>query len=343
MLSLLKLFIYSVGLFNGTNHTNLNDINTTYDLVNGTHYPHHTDYITFIEENNKTYDFDNYKTFSENVDYIDEMNSKNLSYKLGKNQFIDKEFNMHKMVKRDECHNCFSNKLTNTIIPHSVDWREQGVVTNVKNQGDCGSCWSFSSTGSIEGINAIHFRRLHNASEQQLMDCSTEEGNQGCMGGLMDNAFKYVINNNGLCSEMEYPYQMQQGECQADQCRNVVSISDYSDVEPNNERLLMRAVAQQPVSVAIQANLSSFKFYKSGVYQDQECGDQLDHGVLIVGYGEDDSQGLDYWIVKNSWTSNWGDEGYIKILRNYEKQGGNSSGMCGIAMQPSIPIIKMNS
>ena len=109
MLSLLKLFVYSVGLFNGTDHTNLNDINTTYDLVNGTHYPHHTDYITFIEENNKTYDFDNYKTFSENVDYIDEMNSKNLSYKLGKNQFIDKEFNMYKMVKRDECHNCFSN------------------------------------------------------------------------------------------------------------------------------------------------------------------------------------------------------------------------------------------
>ena len=271
------------------------------------------------------------------------MNAKNLSYELGINQFIDKEFNMYKMNKRNECHNCFTEEklgsATEDMIPHSVDWRNHGVVTNVKNQGECGSCWSFSSTGSIEGINAIKFRRLHNASEQQLMDCSIEEGNQGCMGGMMDNAFKYVINNNGLCSEMEYPYQAQQGLCQADQCDNVVSMSDYSDVEPNNERLLMRAVAQQPVSVAIQANISSFRFYMSGVYQDPDCGDLLDHGVLIVGYGTDYFQGLDYWIVKNSWTSNWGDEGYIKILRNYKKYEGDSSGMCGIAMQPSFSIL----
>ena len=334
MLSLLKLFVYSVGLF--FNDTNLN---STYDLVNGTYYPHHTKYISFIEENNKTYNFNNYKTFSENIDFIDEMNAQNLSYELGINQFIDKGFNMHKMVKRDECHNCFSNKLIDTIIPHSVDWREQGVVTNVKNQGECGSCWSFSSTGAIEGINAINFRRLHNASEQQLMDCSTEEGNQGCEGGMMDNAFKYVINNNGLCSEEDYPYQGEQGSCQENQCNNVVNISDYSDIEQNNEHILMRAVSQQPISVAIQANVSSFKFYRSGVYQDPQCGDQLDHGVLIVGYGTDRFQGLDYWIVKNSWGPEWGDNGYIKILRNYDQ---SESGMCGIASQPSFPIVNTN-
>ena len=141
-------------------------------------------------------------------------------------------------------------------------------------------------------------------------------GNHGCEGGLMDNAFKYVIDNGGLCSEEDYPYNADQGMCQSDQCKNVVVISDYADVEPNNEKVLMRAVAHQPISVAIQANLTSFRFYKSGVYQDPDCGDQLDHGVLIVGYGRDIFQGLDYWIVKNSWTSKWGDEGYVKILRN---------------------------
>jgi len=325
MLSLLKLGFYAIGLvYNGT-----------YDMINGTFYPNHTDYITYVEKNNKTYNFSNYNIYHNNLKYIEEMNSKNLSYELEINDFVDSPFNNGMTIfPRKECHNCFTS--TDNIISHSVDWRERNAVTEVKNQGECGSCWSFSSTGSIEGINAINFRRLHNASEQQLMDCSTEEGNKGCEGGMMDNAFKYVINNNGLCSEEDYPYQGEQGQCQENQCNNVVNISDYSDVEQNNEHILMRAVSQQPVSVAIQANISSFKFYKYGVYQDPQCGDQLDHGVLIVGYGTDRFQGLDYWIVKNSWGPEWGDNGYIKILRNYDQ---SESGMCGIASQPSFPIV----
>mgnify|MGYP003682308181 FL=1 len=325
MLSLLKLGFHAIGLvYNGT-----------YDMINGTFYPNHTDYITYVEKNNKIYDFSNYNIYHNNLKYIEEMNSKNLSYELEINDFIDISFNNGMTIlPRKECHNCFTS--TDNIVSESVDWRERNAVTEVKNQGECGSCWSFSSTGSIEGINAINFRRLHNASEQQLMDCSTEEGNKGCEGGLMDNAFKYVINHNGLCSEEDYPYQAEQGQCQENQCNNVVNISDYSDVEQNNEHILMRAVSQQPISVAIQANLSSFRFYKSGVYQDPQCGDQLDHGVLIVGYGTDRLQGLDYWIVKNSWGHEWGDNGYIKILRNYDQ---SESGMCGIASQPSFPIV----
>ena len=328
MLSLLKFGFYAIGLvYNGT-----------YDMINGTFYPNHTDYITYVEKNNKTYNFSNYNIYHNNLKYIEEMNSKNLSYELEINDFIDKSFNNGMIIyPRKECHNCFTG--TDNIISYSVDWRERNAVTNVKNQGECGSCWSFSSTGSIEGINAINFRRLHNVSEQQLMDCSTEEGNQGCEGGTMDNAFKYVINNNGLCSEEDYPYQGEQGSCQENQCNNVVNISDYSDIEQNNEHILMRAVSQQPISVAIQANVSSFKFYRSGVYQDPQCGDQLDHGVLIVGYGTDRFQGLDYWIVKNSWGPEWGDNGYIKILRNYDQ---SESGMCGIASQPSFPIVNTN-
>ena len=325
MLSLLKLGFYAIGLvYNGT-----------YDMINGTFYPNHTDYITYVEKNNKIYDFSNYNIYHNNLKYIEEMNSKNLSYELEINDFIDISFNNGMSIfPRKECHNCFTS--TDNIVSESVDWRERNAVTEVKNQGECGSCWSFSSTGSIEGINAINFRRLHNASEQQLMDCSTEEGNKGCEGGLMDNAFKYAIKNSGLCSEEDYPYQAEQGQCQENQCNNVVNISDYSDVEQNNEHILMRAVSQQPISVAIQANLSSFRFYKSGVYQDPQCGDQLDHGVLIVGYGTDRFQGLDYWIVKNSWGPEWGDNGYIKILRNYDQ---SESGMCGIASQPSFPIV----
>ena len=282
----------------------------------------------------QSFAFVNNSFFVNNLDYINNMNLKNLSYKLDVNHFIDQPhfIKMNKFIKREKCHNCFNDE--SLLLPHSVDWREKNAVTSVKNQENCGSCWSFSSTGSIEGINAIKYKELYNISEQQLVDCSTKEGNHGCQGGLMDNAFKYVIDNGGLCSEEEYPYQGEEGLCQT--CKNVVSIDDYSDVTPNDEKVLMRAVAHQPISVAIQANLSSFRFYKSGVYQDDECTDQLDHGVLIVGYGHELIHRLDYWIVKNSWGPEWGENGYIRILRNSDKK----TGMCGIAIQPSFPIIR---
>jgi C1A family cysteine protease len=317
MLSLFKLFVYTIGLFNNTNY----------------------DYNNYINKYNKTYNETKYLFFRKNIEYINHMNNKNLSFNLDLNQFTDNQngISMKNIIFKDECYNCFyGNK---DKVYKSIDWRKIGVVTNVKNQGECGSCWSFSSTGSIEGINAIKYKKLHNASEQQLMDCSVREGNKGCQGGLMDNSFKYVIQNKGLCSEMGYPYKAEESFCKSFSCNNVVNIDDYSDIKPNDENILMRAVSQQPVSVAIQANLSSFKFYKSGIYQDDDCGNQLDHGVLIVGYGRDDLTDLDYWIVKNSWTSNWGENGYIRILRNYKK---SISGMCGIAMQPSIPLITVD-
>ena len=219
----------------------------------------------------------------------------------------------------------------NGIPPFSTDWREKDVITNVKNQGKCGSCWSFSATGSIEAIHAIKTGTLLNISEQQLIDCSVDYGNHGCQGGSMDNAFKYVI-DNGLCSEEDYPYQGIEEQCM--DCKGIINISDYKDVIPNNEGILKRVVNQQPVSVAIQANLKSFQLYSSGIYSDPSCGTQLDHGVLIVGYGHDMYHNMDYWIVKNSWGPLWGENGYIRIQRNIE----NSSGLCGIAMQPSIPI-----
>jgi cathepsin L len=217
-------------------------------------------------------------------------------------------------------------------LPTSVDWTTKGAVTPVKNQGQCGSCWAFSTTGSTEGINFLKTGQLVSLSEQQLVDCSGAEGNMGCNGGLMDDAFKYIISNNGICSEASYPYTAADGTCQ--KCTNVVTITGYTDVPADSETALMTAIAQQPVSVAIEADQMAFQFYSSGVLTGK-CGTALDHGVLAVGYGTS-SAGVGYYLVKNSWGASWGMAGYVQLAR-----GGNSyngaAGQCGIQSQPSYP------
>ena len=151
----------------------------------------------------------------------------------------------------------------------------------------------------------------------------------------MDYGFQYIIDNNGICSEEDYPYQGIDGVCQ--DCEPIIQIKRYGNIFPKNEKILKLGVAQQPVSIAIQANLSSFRFYSEGVYSDPNCGTLLDHGVLLVGYGNDEETGLDYWLVKNSWGPSWGENGYIRMLRN--ATGVHEPGMCGIAMQPCIPLL----
>lgn len=265
----------------------------------------------------------------ENKNYIDQFNSNPHSFQLDINHLVDEKMMfMSNFKQKTSCHNCYTSQ-KDIEVPESIDWRKTNKVTDVKDQGQCGGCWAFSTTGAVEGITAITDNTLVNASEQELIDCSTQ--NNGCDGGIMDKGFEYVI-NNGLCSEDSYPYKARDGICHKFLCKQVASIDDFRDVQPNNEIFLKYAVASQPVSVAIQANLSSFRFYKKGVYQDENCGTDLDHGVLVVGYGEE--MGLPYWLVKNSWSTKWGDNGYIKILRNYKE----NTGMCGIAMQPSFPI-----
>eukprot|EP01138_Halocafeteria_seosinensis_P004083 gb/GECG01004175.1/.p1 GENE.gb/GECG01004175.1/~~gb/GECG01004175.1/.p1 ORF type:complete len:325 (+),score=31.06 gb/GECG01004175.1/:1-975(+) len=216
-------------------------------------------------------------------------------------------------------------------LPTSVDWSQRGAVTAIKNQGQCGSCWAFSTTGSVEGINFINNGNLISLSEQQLVDCSGSYGNQGCNGGLMDNAFKYIINAGGLCSESAYPYQGVDGTCRASSCQKVVQISGYTDVPQQNENALMSAVAQQPVSIAIEADQYSFQFYSGGVLTGT-CGHNLDHGVLVVGYGS--LSGTNYWKVKNSWGASWGMNGYVLLARG---SAYHPNGQCGILDQPSYP------
>ena len=172
---------------------------------------------------------------------------------------------------------------------------------------------------------------LISLAEQELVDCDTKGVDQGCEGGLMDDAFKFIIKNGGLTTEAQYPYKGADGTCNAKAAANhAATITGYEDVPANNEQALKNAVANQPVSVAIDASGSDFQFYKSGVFTGS-CGTELDHGVTAVGYGVSD--GTKYWLVKNSWGTEWGEEGYIRMQRDVAA----AEGLCGIAMQASYP------
>jgi cathepsin L len=214
--------------------------------------------------------------------------------------------------------------LSHVEAADEVDWVKAGAVTAVKDQGQCGSCWAFSTTGSLEGALFLKNGTLVSLSEQYLMDCSTAEGNESCNGGLMDDAFQFVIKNKGICSEKEYPYKASDESCRKCETK-YAEITGFKDVG-QTEADLKAAVTLTPVSVAIEADQTAFQFYKSGVLTGV-CGKNLDHGVLAVGYGTDN--GVEYWLVKNSWGASWGLDGYVKIERGSDK--------CGIHDAASYP------
>lgn len=254
------------------------------------------------------------------------------SFKLAVNQFADltlEEFRARMGLNRVQSYQCkpFSN--VQYAVPDSIDWREKGAVTPVKDQGQCGSCWAFSATGAVEGAWAITTGNLVNLSEQQLVDCASgfQYGSHGCNGGQMDGAFKYAI-NYGQCGD-NYTYTAKSGSCQ--KCEPVARITSCYDVKSGDQLALKEAVAQQPVSIAIDAGTSYFQFYSEGILGGIECGTNLDHGVLIVGYGTNET---DYWLVKNSWSTTWGENGYVRIARS---SSSNDPGVCGIAMEASFP------
>ena len=308
------------------------------------------EFMVFRDRFNKIYAseedfFARFEVFKSNMRSIIQHNAvPGQNFTLGINQFSDltsEEFKAlyinsgYKQVSSVEVgsYGCKTYTSTATSAPASLDWRQKGAVTSVKDQGQCGSCWTFSSTGAIEGSWAVSKGQLIDLAEQQLVDCANgfKYGSHGCNGGQMEGAFKYVI-ENGQCSENVYPYTAEDGTCQ--KCQSTVTMSSCYDVKPNDQLSLKSAVSRQPVSVAIEADTFYFQSYSNGVLTSDKCGTKLDHGVLVVGYGTEN--GNDYWLVKNSWGTSWGDKGYVKIGRSDSQ---NDQGICGIAMQPSYPVV----
>jgi cathepsin L len=296
-----------------------------------------------------------YKIYLENRHKIAKHNTKyhtkQVPYKLELNKYADmlhsefvrtlNGFNRTQELSGNSVYRTFEKKEegvtfiepANVEVPESVDWREKGAVTDVKDQGHCGSCWSFSATGALEGQHFRKTGKLVSLSEQNLVDCSTSYGNNGCNGGLMDNAFNYIKANGGIDTETAYPYEAIDDTCHF--AKKDVGATDkgFVDVTAGSEEALKKALATVgPVSVAIDASHESFQFYSEGVYYEPQCDSgNLDHGVLAVGYGTTEA-GEDYFLVKNSWGTSWGDKGFIKMARNKDNN-------CGIATQASYPLV----
>jgi len=306
----------------------------------------HEAFEQFIKDFDKSYSdlekAERFGIFAKNFQYIQEENAKGNSFELGITKFADltsEEFSNHLgYVPSGKAFEGLPylgrHEASGAELPTSVDWTKEGAVTPVKNQGQCGSCWSFSTTGALEGALKIATGKLVSLSEQQFVDCAGGSfGNMGCKGGSMDEAFKYA-EQFGICTEESYAYIAKDGSCHATSCQVGLpkgSVVGFKDVA-HDEQSLMEAVAKGPVSVAIEANLPSFQLYKGGI-MGGVCGAQLDHGVLIVGYGEEDGQ--KYWFVKNSWGPAWGVNGYIKLLK-----GKSGDGECGIRKDASYPVLK---
>ncbi|KAK9676876.1 hypothetical protein RND81_11G107100 [Saponaria officinalis] len=285
----------------------------------------------WMNKNNKVYKDikereERFAIYKSNVDFINHVNSQNLSFTLVDNEFAD--------MTSDEFKSKFTGRLSSVVpsdgydeeinttaynaLPQTVDWRKQG------------SCWAFTTVATVEGYHKIKTGKLLSLSEQQLVDCARGGINRGCNGGSLELAFKYV-QSKGSVLEKDYPYKGRDGVCnQAKVSKKAVTIKGYKPVPRNNEQALQAAVAKQPVGVALESNLF-LQLYRGGIFTGF-CGTNLNHGGTVIGYGE--QRGNKYWLLKNSWGTNWGEKGFIRMKRNVASK----SGLCGLAKQPCYPI-----
>uniref|UniRef100_A0A7N0R9N8 Uncharacterized protein n=1 Tax=Kalanchoe fedtschenkoi TaxID=63787 RepID=A0A7N0R9N8_KALFE len=305
-------------------------------------------FTAWCHRHGKTYSSDHeklhrFRVFESNLNFINQHSLKgNSSYALALNSFADlthDEFRASKLgLLVGEIGDVGFDRRPDSNdgdglgdVPASVDWRKSGAVTYVKDQKSCGACWAFTATGAMEGINQIVTGSLVSLSEQELIDCDRRY-NSGCEGGLMDYAYQFVVDNHGIDTEEDYPYLARDRTCNKDKLKHVaVTIDGYADIPPRDEKQLLKGVAKQPVSVGISGSDRAVQFYSKGILT-PPCSTSLDHAVLIVGYGSEN--GMDYWIVKNSWGTDWGMKGYMHIQRN----SGQPEGVCGINLLASYPV-----
>jgi len=283
--------------------------------------------------------------FKANMDFVQSWNNQSHSHKVHLNHLADLTTKEYKDTylgflgsKLPKTTTTTSSSTTSTVTPPTVlsfvNWTAAGVVTPVKNQGQCGSCFAFSATGAVEAIHALGTGHLVSLSEQNIIDCTQNpSGNQGCAGGYVDLSFGYIVSNDGIDLESSYAYTAKTGKtCKYSQQNVGASITGYRFVNSGSELELELAITLQPVSVAIDASRKSFMLYQSGVYSDPKCSTtNLDHAVLAVGYGVDAS-GVQYYIIKNSWGTTWGENGYFLLKRN----AGNTCGVATSALYPQI-------
>lgn len=324
-------------------------------------------FMEFVAEYQKSYynsyEFENrYLTFKDNYQRIADhnLNADMIGFTLKVNQFGDlsqEEFKAKYLTLKEKPQTRFGHKkhsfskksfLDSFLdieeeeeirVPKAVDWRAEGKVQAVKNQGSCGSCWAFSAVGAIESAVAIETGVLPDLSEQQFVDCAGGKyQNEGCNGGLMDWAFEYA-EDHPVCTETEYKYTGRDGKCLDDDdslCGKGVSVKDFVDVEQHSKTALQAAVAERPVSIGVCAEGLGWQFYFGGVVR-WLCFKCQDHGVLLVGYDHAKSKifgDTDYWIIKNSWGSGWGEKGYIRV-----KADDSGKGTCGVMESPSYPVV----
>ena len=300
-----------------------------------------------------------FERFLDNDKFIELNNAKNLSYSVGHNAYSGMDTDEFSEFMRFKTNaqmfskeNAFLrgsipiilqqqqyNDFDFVSLPISIDWRLKGVVNNVRDQGQCGSCWSFSGTSAVETAVAIKTGKLYDLSEQQSVSCAgLKYGNLGCNGGMYNNLWNW--DKSGICSENDYPYKSgtttETGSCQTT-CSPIseTKVSSYINVTPYSDDAMMSALVIGSVSIAIQASSRSFQLYNDGIYTDlQDCGNDLDHAVILTGYGS--NAGQDYYILRNSWGQDWGNGGYMLIGKGSQYK---PNGMCGLLMEPMYPIV----
>jgi cathepsin F len=312
-----------------------------------------TEFKKFMAANNKSYSNEEmrsrFQIFKSNLALIDNLNAQSKHAKFGVTKFADmspEEFKAlylgTKPFKPQADWPMLPLKSEQELkdIPQDWDWRTKGAVTPVKNQGQCGSCWSFSTTGNVEGQWFLAGNPLTSLSEQNLVDCDKEcmtyQGQQvcdaGCEGGLMPNAFTYIIKNNGIDTEDSYPYEGIDDTCRFSATNVGAKISNWTMVPGQEDQMAAYLYSTGPLSIAVDATW--WQFYIEGVFDFPWCGSTLDHGVLIVGYayGPDlFDQNINYWIIKNSWGADWGESGYIRVYKGDDQ--------CGLNLFPCTSLI----